>query len=175
MTEAKQTAPKAAKTEAAPTKGKSIVDPKFRDKCKGDDWMGEFIKSEATLMVDKKVTETKGDEKVTKTIKAPGGVDVDALFKLAEKNHVDVSKYEAQKDSHGFAGRFRMTLSNILRARAAKAHGVFNKGGTWVSAPTDWLKARGAPESPTHDRKGVKIPVPKADKPATEAKETAKS
>jgi hypothetical protein len=172
-------APKAAATPApaaapAAAKGKSIVDPKYRNKYKATDkdWLAKFLDEQATKTRDKKVTEGDGEKQVTKTVKVPDGVDVDALFTLAAKNHLDVKKFEAQRTSHGFGGRFRMTVRNMLQTVIKQRHGVFNTGGTFLTAPADWLSAKGAPDKPTHNRDGSKIaapPKPTAAAPAAEA------
>jgi hypothetical protein len=135
-------APKAAATPApaaapAAAKGKSIVDPKYRNKYKATDkdWLAKFLDEQATKTRDKKVTEGDGEKQVTKTVKVPDGVDVDALFTLAAKNHLDVKKFEAQRTSHGFGGRFRMTVRNMLQTVIKQRHGVFNTGGTFLTAP----------------------------------------
>lgn len=157
-----------AAEEAAP-KGKSIVDAKYRDRYKEQDWLGKFILSEVgvTKEVSKKVPD--GDGTKTVTSKVAGGVDVDKLFTLAEKNHLDVSKFNTQRDSHGFGGRFRMTVRNMLQTVVKQRHGVYNVGGTFVKADAEWLTAKSAPEAPTHNKDGSRIAVKKVEKPAKEA------
>lgn len=156
---------KEVKEEAAP-KAKSIVSSAYRDKYKaqGPDWLASFIGEHATLTkeVTKSVADGDGKKSVKTTV--PAGVDVDALFKLAHTNGLDMSKYEGQKSGHGFAGRFRMTLRNMLQKLAKQRHGLHDVKGKFVAAPTDWLTAKAAPTEPTHTPKGVKIA------PAKEAK-----
>lgn len=165
---AKSPAKAAPVAVAAPASApKSIVNPKYRDKYKGaeKDWLAKFLDGEATLTRDVKVTKPNpdnADEKITVTEKRPDGVDIDALFTLASKNGLDVAKYSAQRDSNGFAGRFRMTIRNMLQKVVKQRHGLFNVGGTFTSAPAEFLTKIGAPEAPTHTQAGEKIAKPAA-------------
>lgn len=166
-TKVKAAAPATAPAPA-PTTSKSIVSDKYRDKYKNapKDWFKTFIEGQATATRTVKVTKpnpTNPDEKITVDEQRPDGVDVKALFKLAKANGLNVDKYEAQVDDHGFPGRFRMTVGNMLRTVAKQRHGLFNKDGTFTSAPTDWLSTNGAGDKPSHDQKGVKIVPPKAE------------
>jgi hypothetical protein len=169
-TPAKGAAPKATPAPAAAA-AKSIVDAKYRDRYKEPDWLGKLLADHATAT--KKVQKTEvdpenPDAKVTKTVDVPDGVNVDALFKIAKMNGLTdkVSKFEAQRDGHGFGGRFRMTVRNLLQARIKRAHGLFLPGDggkpEWVSADKAWLSAKGAPDKPTHNQDGSKIAPPKA-------------
>lgn len=165
----------AADDAAASGGTKSIVDPKYRKK-KEPDWLAKLIAEKASLTEEKERKVKDGDE--TKTVKetVTVGVDVDALFRLAEVNGLDVARFEAQKGSHGFEGRFRMSLRNMLDAATRRRHGLFVPRGQtrlWVEADADWLKERGAPEQPTHDREDKAFPKPKVDKAAEPAKEGA--
>lgn len=163
-----------AADDAAASGSKSIVDPKYRTK-KEPDWLAKLMAEKASLTEEKTKTVKDGDE--TKTVKETvvTGVDVDALFRLAEVNGLDVAKFEQQRGSHGFEGRFRMSLRNMLDAATRRRHGLFVPRGStrlWVDADADWLKAKGAPDKPTHDRDGKAFPKPKAEK-ADPAKEPA--
>jgi len=162
-------APVADASGAPANAGKSIIDAKYRDgRYKEGDWLAKFIAEQATKTreVEKKVpTGEDGGFKREKS-NVPDGIDVDALFKLAKANGLDVAKFQDQRNSHGFPGRFRMTVRNMLQAAAKRRHGVQNVGGTWVAAPADWLSEKGAPAKPTHEQNGTKIPVAK---PAAEA------
>lgn len=182
-----KTAPAAAaaapSTSAPASAPKSIVNPKYRNKYKGaeKDWLAKFMDEQASKTRDVKVTKpnpTNPDEKITVTETRPDGVDVDKIFTLAAKNGLDVKKYEAQRETNGFPGRFRMTVRNMLQKVAKQRHGVFNTGGTFCSAPAEFLTKVGAPEAPTHTQAGEKIakpaPEPAADSPAGE-KDAAKS
>ena len=153
-----------SETETAPTPQKSIINPKYREKYRaGKDWLAELL---TTLTATTKVTEKKTKdedgnvtvEEVTKT----GNIDVDALFALAAANNIDVSKYEAQRESHGFPGRFRMTVRNMLQASIKRRHGLFTAADAWLDAPTDWLASKGAPSDPTETPEGTKIAKVKA-------------
>lgn len=159
------------KTETAPAK--SIIDPKYRDgRYKQRDWLGEQIASvsDQTKEVSKQVKE--GDE--TKTVKTTvsAGVDVDAIFVLARENGLNVDKYEDQREGHGFPGRFRMTVRNMLQKVAKQRHGIVI-AGKFTKAPADWLEAKGAPEAPTHTEGGEKIAKPKPAKEETPKGEDA--
>lgn len=162
----------------------SIVDPKYREAAKGKtkDWLASALDTHATKMkeVTKKVAVEGSDPpKFTETKEQkPDGVDVDKLFVIAKMNNVAADKiatYEAQRENHGFAGRLRMTLSNILRRMAKERHGLYFPGAKgapeWTSAPKDFLENLSAGEAPTHQKDGTKIVVAK---PAPAAKEDAK-
>lgn len=149
----------------AAASGKSIVDPKYRKKEGDKDFVAKLIDASATKYKEvTKKTPVDGTDPVeyveTKEQRADG-TDVDKLFALARMNNLDVNKFEAQRENHGFPGRFRMTVSNMLRAAAKARHGLFapNEGGwaTWTPAPRDWLDSKGASEEPTHTQEGTKI------------------
>lgn len=165
-------------------KSKSIVDPKYRVK-KEPDWVADLIAAGALKYkeVERKIP-VEGTDKVNIIKeKRADGIDVDAMFTLAEKNSIDVAKFASQKDASGFTGRFRMTLSNMLRAAAIKRHGLYDLKGKWHEAPPEWLTAKGieAGATPTHNKKGEstapkKVAAPaKADKAAAPAKATEKT
>jgi hypothetical protein len=178
---ATKTAPKPAAPAPAPASTpKSIVNPKYRGKYTeaNKDWLAKLLDAEATKTKDVKVTKPNPenpDEKVTVTEKRPDGVDTDALFVLAANNGLDVAKYKAQVDGHGFPGRFRMTVGNMLRKVIKQRHGMFNKGKTFMSAPPEMLDKLGVEKgsAPTHTQTGEKIAKPKADAPAADAKAEA--
>ena len=148
-TEVTETATAANGAEAKVSK--SIVDPKYRAQMNAD-WMAGLI----------------GEHCVK-----DNAIDIDALTRFATINGLDVAKFETQKDTHGFPGRYRMTIGNMLRSVAKKRHGLFvPKGATkteWLDAPADWLTAKSAPEMPTHDRKGAKIKIAPAEKESVAA------
>lgn len=99
----------AAQTENETKTPKSIVPSKFNDgryKNGGSDPVAEFIKAKA---YDK------------------GQVVLSSLYALARANGIaeeQVAKYEAQteveKPAQGAAGRARMTIGNMIRAKARK-------------------------------------------------------
>lgn len=166
--------------DAAPAKtGKSIVDPKYRDKYKTPDWLAKILIDSATASKEKVIKEKDpADETkvLTKTVIVPDGVDIDKLFAIGKENGLDLAKYEDQREVHGFTGRFRMTVRNMLQAVVKQRHGLI-VGGKFVEAPKEFLAERKAPESPTHEPDGTKIPVvkpPKPEKPAAEAKPDTK-
>jgi|GEM_PF-4983705 len=174
----------AADAPAAATGGKSIINAKYRDgryKAENQDWLGRLVGEKVTTFSEReKKVPVEGQEGAFKTIKerVADGVNEDAVFKLGRENGLNLDKYEAQRGSHGFAGRIRMTVRNMLQAEAKRRHGIV-VDGKFVSAPAGWLEAKGVAKgaTPTHDQKGVKIPVPakpKAEKPAEPAKADGK-
>lgn len=159
-----------ATTPAASTDGgKSIINSKYRDgryKAENQDWLGKLVGEKCTTFTDRdKKVPVEGQEGAFKTVteKVADGVDVDAVFKLGRENGLNLDKYEAQRGSHGFAGRIRMTVRNMLQAEAKRRHGLV-VDGKFVSAPADWLAAKGAGDKPTHNQKGEKIATPKPPK-----------
>lgn len=160
----KEAAP--AEAAAETTTAKSIVNPKYRGIYTKDkrDWLALFIDEHCTAMKDVKRTEkTEDGATATKTVQVPDGVDVDKVFALARINHLDVDKYEDQRGSHGFAGRLRMTVRNMLQTVAKQRHGLNGPDGKFVSAPAEWLASKDAPATATHKPDGTKIVVPKAE------------
>lgn len=155
-----------AQTTTASTP-KSIVNPKYRDKYKGEkNWLAKFIDEQATKTRDVKVTKPNpenADEKITTTEKRPDGVDTKALFTLADKNGINYDNLKGHEDDHGFPGRARMTIGNGLRRVVKQRHGLFNTGGTFVTAPTDFLTQIEAGDKPSHNQDGSKIAAPKAE------------
>lgn len=171
-------APKAPEPEvqeetATETTHKSIVDAKYRDKYKKrSEWMADLLKEHAstfkTIPAKEQVGERGGDgfKEAVAERKVSTGVDVEALFKIGAENGLDLEKFRAQTDGHGFPGRFRMTVGNMLRNVAKQRHG-FWLNEEFVEAPEDWLKEAGAPAEPTHEQDGTKIAKAK---PALEPK-----
>ncbi len=145
--------PDAAKTT-------SIMPDKFAKGYKGaEDWLSTWITGQVTT------TDKKSGKR--------SAVDVDALFSLAGANGLDTAKHGVNRDSAGFAGRFRMTVRNMLQAVAKRRHGLFGTNGKWSVVPGDWLKAKGAPDAPTEKRNGDKIAKPKANKSSDKESATA--
>lgn len=153
---------------------KSIINPKYR-KDRKIDWLGDLISKTcaATREVEKKVKDEEGNVKTVKETK-DDGINVDTVFALARANGLSekVAKFETQRDAHGFAGRFRMTVRNMLQATVKARHGLY-VNGEWVEAPAEWLKDKSAPETPTQTPDGVKIAVEKPAKETAETPETA--
>ncbi len=138
---------------------KGFLPEKYAKGYKGaEDWLSDMISGEVTTK----------DKKTGKR----GPIDVSALFALAQANNVNVDKHEPNTGVAGFAGRFRMTLRNMLQATTKRRHGLFGMNGKWSNAPGDWLKAKGAPDAPTEKRDGTKIAKPKAEKKIDEKKDS---
>ena len=148
--------------EAAPSK--SIIPGKYAAayKERGADWLGEMIAHECNVTVE-------GTDKK----KASTGLELNKLFDLGKANSVDTSKYHDQVDRPNAIGRLRMTIGNMLRARAKRRHGMFNIAGKWHNAPADWLKLVGADENPSEKRDGTKIALPKVEKSDDDKKPVA--
>lgn len=163
-----------AATAPADDAAKSIINEKYRDgryKLENQDWLGKLIADKVTQFTEKttKVAiEGKDGEFKNVTTQVADGVNVDAVFKLGRENGLNLDKYEDQRGSHGFAGRIRMTVRNMLQAEAKRRHGLVIDG-KFVTAPAEWLQSKGAADKPTHDQKGVKIPVPPKAKPEVKA------
>lgn len=155
-----------ATTEAAVSK--SIIGAKYRDGYKGaEDWLSSTIDANVRTPVMK--TEVKTAEDGTKTEveveTAKTAVDLSKLFALAIANHLDIEKYRGDVGKVNAAGRLRMTIGNMLRAKAKKRHGMFvlvEGGSEWVDAPADFY----GDQPKTENTDGSKIVVAKA--PATE-------
>lgn len=157
-------APKAA--------AKSIIDPKYRLKYKTPDWLAQLLLDHTSKTKDvpaRAASEQVGKigEEGYKPAKAAteaktvnDGVDVDKLFALATENGLAsrIGKFEAQKGGHGFEGRIRMTIRNMLQPVVKQRHGLV-VNGTFVSAPEDFLRKIGVLEGqkPTHTQDGTKI------------------
>lgn len=167
--------------DTAATKGKSIIDPKYRGKYKTPDWLGAFIMAQtnntrvlpaqeaspAVGEIGKEGYKPAREAKPERTV--DDGVNVDKLFELGRKNGLNLDKFDTQRGSHGFDGRFRMTVRNMLQTIVKQRHGLYNLGGTFVSADPAFLSKVGILEgaNPTHNQDGTKIP--KAAKAAPEA------
>lgn len=163
---------------AEKAQGKSIINPKYRGKYKTPDWLGEFVAINASkTKVIPAAPATEATEQVGE-IGKPGfhpakaakeatpertvtdGVDIDALFKLGADNGLDLTKFKTQVGGHGFEGRFRMTVRNMLQTVAKQRHGLIDASGEFVAAPEDWLHLKGAPTNATHNPDGSKIAKP---------------
>lgn len=172
-------------TAAVEKTSKSIIDPKYRGKYKTQDWLGEFIGSQISITkvlpaqaasdavgeIGKEGYKPAKEAKPERTVVE--GLDIDKLFELGSKNGLDLSKFQTQRGSHGFDGRLRMTVRNMLQPVAKQRHGLWDLGGTFVVAPDDWLHAKSAPAEATHAQDGAKIAKAKpavAEKPAEESK-----
>lgn len=150
---------------------KSIIDPKYRDKYKPEnrDWLALFIDEQCTVKQTKEVAvkdEEGNDTGETETVELKKSTLVlDDLFALADQNGIDTAKYEEQAGRPNAPGRLRMTLGNMLRARAMKRHGLFNIEGGWVAADDAFIGEAPLTENPD----GTKIKVAKEPEPESEA------
>lgn len=151
----------------------SIIDPKYRDRYRNRElgWFDHFMNDNVMVATSRTKT-VKDAEGNTTTEEVPGkpAIDMDKLFELAGANGVDAKgKYGDQIDAKNAAGRLRMTVGNMLRARAKARHGLYNVAGEWVEADEAFLD--GAER--TQERDGTKIPKAKPAKEAEAATEEA--
>lgn len=136
----------------------SIVDPKYAEALRNTtDFIGEFIADNCTVETSPEVKEKDPETKkmVVKRV-AKTAVDFDSLIELGRVNFLPEDKlkaYAKSKKDAGATGRVRMSIGNMLRARALRRHGLYNLKGKWVNAPADFLD--GAEQ--TEDRKGEKL------------------
>lgn len=118
---------------------KSIINEKYRDRYKPEnrDWLAKFIDDQCTSPVtkEKTVKDEDGNE-TTEVVELKRRVlDLEALFDLAEANHIPArEKYADQADRKNAPGRLRMTIGNMLRAAARKRGGLFDNDGEWNEA-----------------------------------------
>lgn len=169
-----------AVADTLPAKGKSIIDPKYRGKYKTPDWLGQLLldnTSSTKVVAAKPATEaTEQVGKIGETGYKPAkaaqeaqpakivkdGVDVNKLFALARENGLNVDKFETQRETHGFDGRFRMTVRNMLQTVVKQRHGLL-VDGDFVVAPPEFLLKANAPTVATHNQDGTKIAKAKAE------------
>lgn len=59
---------------------------------------------------------------MAKTLKASGELDIDRLWKLAQANGIEYTKY--MTGNRGWQGRARMSIGNVLRGRLRRGEGV---------------------------------------------------
>lgn len=151
-------------SEATAEENKSIINPKYRDKYKTPDWLGQIIAENCSATHTVEIPEKK-DEKGKVVQKAStkevvDGIDFEKLSALAAENGIDASAYAELN-----AGQQRMNVGNRLRSLTLKRHGL-TVNGEWVKADADWLKEKNAPEAPTHNKDGSAIAkaAPKVDK-----------
>lgn len=163
---------------------RSIVDASRRaDMIGASDWVGEFMEETAltkgvgakpAVEAQEAVTETRVDDDgnevkvvVREAVKGKAGTkgkdvwDLDKMFILAEVNGIDTATdtFSRIRDNNA-VGRARMTISNMLRARARRRHGLFDVEGEWVEAPAHFVEGHELTERPNGD----KIAKPKAEK-----------
>ena len=178
-------------TDETEIKTKSIVDPSRRADMKGArDWVGELMETNALAKGVGAKAAVEAVEGVEEARDADGNVvreavaevkgkpatkgkdvwDLDKMFLLAERNGIDTTHttFTGIKET-GNVGRGRMTISNMLRARAKKRHGLFDVAGEWVEAPADFL----AGAERVEERDGTKIPKVKPAKETEAATEDA--
>jgi hypothetical protein len=169
---------------SAEATNKGVVPAGYAQKMKGREktWLDGFIDEQAKEVTgeesERKIA-LKDDEgnpqlddegeqlyRVIKT-KPKASINSENLLKLAAANGIPedvLAKYEQLN-----AGMQRMNIGNRLRAKARKQHGLFDIDGNEVSAPADFLESLDAPEEPTHNMDGTKIPVAKPEKADKEA------
>lgn len=145
----------------------SIINDKYKGKKFEKDWLATLLDENASGTKTKKVKEKNPenpDETITKEVTVPHGVDGTKLLALARENGLNVDALAADEGKHGWAGRARMTIRNMLQTVAKQRHGLVI-GGEFVTAPTDWLQSEKvkAPAAPTHSETGEKFVVAKVE------------
>lgn len=68
------------------------------------------------------------------------GVNVEMVDTIAELNGVDLSKYDRTR--HGWQGRLRMTMRNILARKVWLNGGVLRCVEGEIKAPAEWMQAQ---------------------------------
>lgn len=138
----KKAAKKAAKTEAS----SGIISQEYRKAMKerDPDWVSQHINKHAT----------DGEE----------GVTSKRLIELAKANSLSQESLDQLKKTDANAGRYRMTIGNMLRAAARQRHGLHGTDGKFYKASQEFLLEGKppAPDAPTHDRDGTKLKTAKA-------------
>jgi hypothetical protein len=122
------------------TPDKTNETPKPKPYKGAEDWVAELIDSSCK------------DDK--------GKLDMDRLYALCEinglnKNGIVDDKKKMVKDGKKGAGRARMDLGNMLRARARRRHGLLDIKNQKLTPPADFLA--GCPKEPTETLGGEKI------------------
>lgn len=122
----------------------SIVDETYRERYRGPgDWFKQLIDGECYYHVTKIVEETQEDGTITvieKTTKKRR-LDVEKLFDLATENGIDedrLTKFREIVGTNTSEGRIRMSVGNMLRAKAKKEGGLM-VNGKFVKAPEEFL------------------------------------
>lgn len=146
-----------APAAAAPaTEAKSIIDPKYRDKYKAEDYQPDFV---AQLIDDTALTrDDKGKSQ---------GLNQSLMLDLAAKNGVpeaDLANLRASVGAKNAGGRIKMTVANMLRARAKRRHSLMTLDGKVLPVPAGFPVG-----DKTENDDGSKIVK---EKPATPAAET---
>lgn len=149
-----------APAPAAEDGGKSIINPKYRDKYKDPDYKPDFVAD----MID--------DAALTKDDKGKSqGLNQSLMLDLAAKNGVseaDLKNLRASVGTKNAGGRIKMTVANMLRARAKRRHSLMDLQGKVHKVPSDFVVGE-----KTENDDGSKIEKPKAPAPAPAKDETA--
>jgi len=122
----------------------SIVDEAYRERYRGEgDWFKQLVDAECYYSVIKTTEEIQEDGTV-KTIEkttAKRRLDVERLFDLATENGIEeerLTKFREIVGTNTSEGRIRMSVGNMLRAKAKKEGGL-KVNGTFVKAPEEFL------------------------------------
>lgn len=135
----------------------NIMNEESRGKGPIEDFVAELINNQC-FEVEKN---EKGTEKKR--------LSVALLCDLADANAIETEKYRAQAESPNAPGRLRMTIGQMLRARAKRRHGLYDINGDAVS-PNEEFELT---EVATETLDGVKIAKAKPVKETAEAVEAA--
>jgi hypothetical protein len=158
-------------TVAPAAENKSIIGEKYRGKYTGaGDWLAGMIDGQVQTPEFKDKT-TKDEDGVETTRSVATGqkpVDLKKLFELAEANGIDAeARYGDQIERPNATGRLRMTIGNMLRARARKRHGLNDLEGNFVAADADFVGDHPKTQHPDGSKIAVEQPV--ADEEAEDA------
>lgn len=133
----------------------NMMNEKYRNKYKGaSDWIGAFVGEQCTSQTDDNQTPH---------------LDLEKLFTLAEQNGIETGSYRGQADNKNAPGRLRMTIGNMLRARAKRRHGLLDINGKEVTPPAEFELGE---KTETLQGEKIKKDKPKASKDDTPAEST---
>lgn len=147
----------------------NFMPERYRDKYRGDqDWLGNFINMNCRRVLE----EGKAAQ-----------LCLDSLMNLAEVNAIDpksVSYWRKQFNKPGAPGRIRMTIGNMLRARAKRRHGLFDLEDNWVRADDEFIgdarrteEPDGSPSAEVMEERAKKKADQEAKKAEREAEKAA--
>lgn len=157
----------------AVAENKSIIGEKYRGKYTGaGDWLAAMIDGQVQVPEFKnKTTKDEDGNETTKSV-ATGQkpVDITKLFALAAANGIDAEeRYGDQIERPNATGRLRMTIGNMLRARARKRHGLNDLEGTFIEADADFVGEHPKTQHPDGSKIVVEQPEVEADEEAEDA------
>tara|TARA_R110000764_G_scaffold15247_1_gene43391 strand:+ start:87 stop:587 length:501 start_codon:yes stop_codon:yes gene_type:complete len=158
---------------APAAENKSIIGEKYRGKYTGaGDWLAGMVDGQVQTpeFKDKTVKDEDGNETTTSVATGQKPVDLTKLFALAAANGIDAeTRYGDQIERPNATGRLRMTIGNMLRARARKRHGLNDIEGNFVKADADFVGEHPKTQHPDGSKIAVEQPEVEADEEAEDA------